>query len=1190
VDATKEKGYFAENTLAGSRMRTSIADLGAAISVVTKQQMEDTASLDANDIFRYEVNTEGASTYTPIVASGRATTGYADNIAGGSFGGNDTILSNASANRMRGLSAPAVGINYYISDVPVPFDFYNTTSVEINRGPNSFLFGMGKPSGIVNQSTASAEINKNSAQAQIRIDDRGSERASLSFNKTLVADKLAIYGALLYNNQQFERKPSYDITRRQYGAITYKPFKHTTLRASIEGYNNDNRRPNSMTPRDFVSEWLAAGKPSYDPRTSTYRKGDGTIIPYTTSAGSPNAEAVVSFVTGYIAANSGQFDAGKLVVNRNAGTGALTGVSYDGIDLLTVNAITNVNSPMYIRGIQPWQPRPFQMIDGNTSVGFYEAGAERVIPNWGTPLPAGAPSEAEIWANSAWAAAYTAQYSRSIGATDATLQAYKDPGVSNSSIYDWSSINTLQMNFGTARNTNYNIELEHEILPGLLHFSAGWFRQDYDSVNNYTVAQLDSATLYVDTNAYLPNGEENPYFGKIFLEDIDPDTWSKSVTSDHYRAMLAFTPDFTRNNNWTRWLGRHNILGFASRQKTTSTTVRERLMFTAAAANAELRYLPNPGYRNGAWSYVDGHNTRSNRSEDGRSVERLYYLSSPGDPDGRATHSAGSWGGATSYTGDIIGYDYATSSYIPYNMSLGLAAHSATTKRSQRKLDSYAVGTTSYFWEDRIVATLGIRHDKNKTRDSTNAGMTDAEKWINGRYQVGAALKDFSDWTELSGTTDTVGVVVKPFTGWAAIEKRAGAGSLFWEFVRDFGFSYNRSNVFDAPAGNYIDFFGTPLPKSQGNGKDYGVQFSLFKDKLFARLSWFTATSENAAANPGAAMTRLQERTDLGSFRAWAERIVLLNKSTEDPRNVSATDWANNARALFATTEEFESAVAAVWGLPYRYYTETLRGTVYGTQDQEAKGVEAQVTYNPLPNWTMRLTAGKQKSTYNNVLKEFYAWYNHRNQLWENIRAADYLNADKQQYAHYTPFESTTQVVLDDFWNSSGYIPEYGPGNTLGYMTARDYYNAVVAPEVALATDLQGQMSPGQREYRAAFVTNYNFTRGALKGFAVGGGQRWESKAIIGYYGKASGVNGDKLDLSDTTRPIYDSGNFYTDLWISYTRKIFNGKARMKLQLNVVDVFEGGGLQTVKVNYKNEPEAFRIVDPRQFILTATFDF
>src|SRR5687767_13360325 len=44
-------GYYAENTLAGSRLSTNIGDLAASISVVTRQQMLDTASIDMNDVF-----------------------------------------------------------------------------------------------------------------------------------------------------------------------------------------------------------------------------------------------------------------------------------------------------------------------------------------------------------------------------------------------------------------------------------------------------------------------------------------------------------------------------------------------------------------------------------------------------------------------------------------------------------------------------------------------------------------------------------------------------------------------------------------------------------------------------------------------------------------------------------------------------------------------------------------------------------------------------------------------------------------------------------------------------------------------------------------------------------------------------------------------------------------------------------
>ena len=44
-------GYYAENTLAGSRLNTSLADLAASITVVTRQQMLDTAAIDMNDVF-----------------------------------------------------------------------------------------------------------------------------------------------------------------------------------------------------------------------------------------------------------------------------------------------------------------------------------------------------------------------------------------------------------------------------------------------------------------------------------------------------------------------------------------------------------------------------------------------------------------------------------------------------------------------------------------------------------------------------------------------------------------------------------------------------------------------------------------------------------------------------------------------------------------------------------------------------------------------------------------------------------------------------------------------------------------------------------------------------------------------------------------------------------------------------------
>ncbi len=60
----ENKGYYAANTMAGTRIGSKLEDLGASITVVTKEQMTDFAMLDINDIFNYEASTEGTGNYT----------------------------------------------------------------------------------------------------------------------------------------------------------------------------------------------------------------------------------------------------------------------------------------------------------------------------------------------------------------------------------------------------------------------------------------------------------------------------------------------------------------------------------------------------------------------------------------------------------------------------------------------------------------------------------------------------------------------------------------------------------------------------------------------------------------------------------------------------------------------------------------------------------------------------------------------------------------------------------------------------------------------------------------------------------------------------------------------------------------------------------------------------------------------
>jgi hypothetical protein len=59
-------------------------------------------------------------------------------------------------------------------------------------------------------------------------------------------------------------EPAYNEDKRVYVATTYKPWKKTTIRANFETQKVEANNPNTITPEDGISQWIAAGKPMYD--------------------------------------------------------------------------------------------------------------------------------------------------------------------------------------------------------------------------------------------------------------------------------------------------------------------------------------------------------------------------------------------------------------------------------------------------------------------------------------------------------------------------------------------------------------------------------------------------------------------------------------------------------------------------------------------------------------------------------------------------------------------------------------------------------------------------------------------------------------------------------------------------------------------------------------------------------------
>src|SRR5690606_22592778 len=153
--------------------------------------------------------------------------------------------------------------------------------VEISRGANAMLFGLGSPSGIVNSSLIQANVNKRATEVELQTDQFGSFRSTLDHNEVLLPGKLAIRVAGLDEDENFKVEEAFSEDRRLFGTMTYRPFRNTTIRANFERGNVDSNRPEIRPPGDAISYWWNLGKPIYDPSSGNEHQAQllGTVAP-----------------------------------------------------------------------------------------------------------------------------------------------------------------------------------------------------------------------------------------------------------------------------------------------------------------------------------------------------------------------------------------------------------------------------------------------------------------------------------------------------------------------------------------------------------------------------------------------------------------------------------------------------------------------------------------------------------------------------------------------------------------------------------------------------------------------------------------------------------------------------------------------------------------------------------------------
>jgi hypothetical protein len=242
------------------------------------------------------------------------------------------------------------------------------------------------------------------------------------------------------------------------------------------------------------------------------------------------------------------------------------------------------------------------------------------------------------------------------------------------------------------------------------------------------------------------------------------------------------------------------------------------------------------------------------------------------------------------------------------------------------------------------------------------------------------------------------------------------------------------------------------------------------------------------------------------------------------------------------------------------------------TSDQESTGYELELNYNPTRYWTMKVTGNKQMATNSAIAPSWQKYRDARMPIWTTM-VSPYL----------APADAT---------HTSPYNQPYWTNNFSGNNIPSQIWPSLDAAPMALTLALQGKSVPQGRRYTANYLTSFRLAgitgNRYLKNVTVGGRVNWQDKGIVGYYEGAPDSDGIVRNY-DVNHPIWDDSHFYVDVFGGYDLRLFNDRVRSHIQLNIRNIQESGRLQAYGANPDGSLTRYRIIDPREFVLTVSFE-
>lgn len=654
VDGSTDDGYRASATTSGSRLNTELKDVAASVTVLTNAFLDDLGSTDLASALSMVAGTE--TDITTDETSPSLSQGY----LGGDFGDRNTREGSV---RVRGLGRASTASNFI--EVRGSTDRYNIERAEFLRGPNSILFGLAQPAGLVNYTTKRAHLNNDSNEVQLNLDNFGTVRGVVDVSRVIKEDVLAVRAIVKSSNTKYRVNTAYQADRRIFLTTTYKPFENTKITGYWEEQSSDGRRPNYRLPTDYVSSWLDLWNQAHEQGWSEEQIANNFYWdPYNTRVS--NGEAPRSPDIELISRFTGEPFNPELRDDIDGRDKALTAY-YDNRDW--------------------WNP-----IDG-----FYT--------RHGTVTASGGQPDN----GSAIRARMEMHRSADPYEDD---RGYADPQATNEAIFPWKEFEISALPGNLRENTNEKIHfnLEQKITDNF-YLSATYQKEDYSQEQIFgPIAQQNS--ISIDINTTLPDGRVNENFLRPMIVGR---SFARNTYEDAESVLLQanYDLDFSEITDGLAWLGNHRITGFYSQNTENTNSYRYGILGETTPG-----VLGKAGFNSSKHMYSTFYVGDPVRPGD----TAIRYTGMPASTNPYRNKAAPYW-----YY-DNQESSFGTWQFSPSDLLVSDFVQDNSPERTTIDAEGYGASLQSFLWNDRIVATLGWREDSVDTYgwlwDKTN-GVTD---------------------------------------------------------------------------------------------------------------------------------------------------------------------------------------------------------------------------------------------------------------------------------------------------------------------------------------------------------------------------------------------------------------------------------------------------------------------------------